>query len=70
MHISYLHEGEVENIVTHVVRSGTMVQVPCGYHPTVASPGTKNAYFWVLAAFTSESRSYDLAVADPAYENY
>ncbi len=69
LHISYLHEGEVENIVTHVVRSGTMVQVPCGYHPTVASPGTINAYFWVLAAFTPESRSYDLAVADPNFES-
>lgn len=68
-HISYLKSGEVEDIVTHTVRTGTMVQAPCGYHPTVASPGTVNAYFWVLAAFTPESRRYDLAILDPVYEN-
>ena len=43
-HISYLKSGEVEDIVTHTVHSGTMVQAPCGYHPTVASPGSRNAY--------------------------
>ena len=66
-HISYLKSGEVEDIVTHTVTSGTMVQAPCGYHPTVASPGTRNTYLWVLAAFTPASRSYDLAILDPAY---
>ncbi|MFA6365590.1 MAG: 5-deoxy-glucuronate isomerase [Candidatus Hydrogenedentales bacterium] len=69
-HISYLKSGEVEDIVTHVVRSGTMVQAPCGYHPTVASPGTVNTYFWVLAAFTPKSRRYDLAIEDPVYGNH
>lgn len=68
-HISYLKSGEVDEIVTHTVHSGTMVQAPCGYHPTVASPGSKNAYFWVLAAFTPTSRRYDLAVEDPAFKN-
>jgi 5-deoxy-glucuronate isomerase len=67
-HISYLKSGEVRDIVTHTVQSGTMVQAPCGYHPTVASPGTRNTYLWVLAAFTPESRSYDKAIIDPAYE--
>ncbi len=66
-HISYLKSGEIENIVTHTVKSGTMVQAPCGYHPTVASPGTSNTYLWILAAFTPESRSYDLAILDPVY---
>lgn len=66
-HISYLKSGEVEDIVTHTVRSGVMVEAPCGYHPTVASPGTKNAYLWVLAAFTQPSRRYDLAIPDPCY---
>jgi 5-deoxy-glucuronate isomerase len=47
-----------------------MVLAPCGYHPTVASPSVQNTYFWVLAAFTPESRSYDLAVIDPEYKNY
>ena len=34
----------------------------------LASPGTRNAYFWVLAAHTHESRGYDLAVLDPRRE--
>ena len=68
-HISYLKSGEVEDIVTHVVQSGTMVQAPCGYHPTMASPGTRNVYFWVLAAFTPKSRKYDLAILDPVYKD-
>jgi len=69
-HISYLRSGEVDDIVTHVVHSGTMVQAPCGYHPTVASPGTKNAYFWALAAFSRSSRRYDLAVLDPELKDF
>ena len=46
-----------------------MVLAPRGYHPTVAMPGTTNAYFWALAAFNNESRRYDLAVSDPQLEN-
>ncbi|WP_426350356.1 5-deoxy-glucuronate isomerase [Alloiococcus sp. CFN-8] len=68
LHLSYLKSGEVEDVVAHVVHSGTMILAPRGYHPTVASPSTRNAYFWALAAFTPESRSYDLAVLDPMYE--
>lgn len=68
-HISYLKSGEVKDIVAHTVYSGTMVQAPCGYHPTVASPGSRNAYLWVLAAFTQESRSYDLAINDPVFDH-
>ena len=67
-HVSYLKSGEVEDIVTHTVHSGTMVQAPCGYHPTVASPGGRNAYLWVLAAFKHESRRYDLAINDPVFD--
>ncbi len=70
LHISYLESGGVEDIVTHTVHSGTMVQAPAGYHPTVACPGTCNAYFWVLAAFSQPSRRYDLAVLDPALESF
>ena len=68
-HVSYLKSGGVEDIVAHTVRSGSMVLAPAGYHPTVASPGTRNTYFWVLAAFSHSSRRYDLAVLDPVYEN-
>lgn len=69
LHISYLKSGEVEDIVAHTVQTGTCVQAPCGYHPTVASPGTQNTYFWVLAAFTQSSRRYDLAKLDPNYKD-
>jgi 5-deoxy-glucuronate isomerase len=68
-HMSYLKSGEVEESVAHVVRSGDMVLAPVGYHPTVASPGTQNTYFWVLAAHSHESRRYDLAVLDPVYKD-
>lgn len=68
-HISYLKSGDVEDIVAHVVRSGSMVLAPQGYHPTVASPGTQNTYFWVLAAHSHDSRRYDLAVLDPVFQN-
>lgn len=66
-HVSYLETGKIEDGVFHKVNSGTFVQAPKGYHPTVSSPGTKNAYFWVLVAFTPESRRYDLAMPDPSY---
>lgn len=69
-HISYLKSGEVEDIVTHTVHSGTMVEAPVGDHPTVASPGTRSSYLWVLAAHSHSSRSYNLAVLDPALENF
>ena len=69
-HISYLKSGEVEDIVTHTVYSGTMVEAPVGDHPTVASPGTRSSYLWVLAAHSHSSRSYNLAVLDPALENF
>lgn len=68
-HISYLNSGEIEDGVVHKVQSGTMVQAPRGYHPTVGSPAVKNAYFWALAAFSHEQRRYDLAVEDPAYQD-
>lgn len=66
-HLSYLESGKIEDCVTHLVRTGTMVQAPKGYHPTVASPGSVNAYFWVLVSFTPKSRKYDLAISDPNY---
>ena len=65
-HISYLKSADVEEVMAHPVHTGTCVQAPCGYHPTVASPGTQNTYLWVLAGFSHEQRRYDLAVLDPA----
>lgn len=68
-HISYLKSGEVRDAVVHTVQTGHVVLAPCGYHPTVASPTVQNTYFWALAAFTPQSRRYDLAILDPVYEN-
>lgn len=66
-HLSYLESGGIVENVAHVVRTGSMVLAPRGYHPTVASPGTANAYYWVMTAFTSAGRRYDLAVPDPVF---
>ena len=70
LHLSYLRPGDPAGVTAHVVQTGTMVQAPAGYHPTVASPSTRNAYFWVLAAFSPQSRRNDVAATDPAYEKY
>ncbi len=70
LHLSYLKSGGVEEMVPHVVTTGTMVQAPCGYHPTVASPALRNTYLWCLASFSPAQRSYDLAVLDPEYKEY
>jgi 5-deoxy-glucuronate isomerase len=63
LHLSYRKSGAPEAV--HVVSSGDFVIAPSGYHPTVAIPGVRNSYFWVLAAHSRTSRRYDLAVADP-----
>lgn len=70
LHLSYVESGDIDSIVAHPVSTGTMVLAPRGYHPTVASPGIQNAYFWVLAAHSHKSRRYDLAVLDPAMETF
>lgn len=69
LHLGYATSGGTDEIVAHPVRSGSFVEVPDGYHPTVATPGTVNAYLWVLAAHRTSSRSYDLAIEDPILEN-
>lgn len=67
LHLSYLKSGREEEAVAHIVCTGTVVLAPAGYHPTVATPGTRNVYLWVLAAHSHQSRRYDLAVSDPNY---
>jgi 5-deoxy-glucuronate isomerase len=64
LHMSYRESGKPEAV--HTVSSGDFVIAPRGYHPTVAIPGVRNSYFWVLAAHAHASRRYDLAVPDPA----
>jgi 5-deoxy-glucuronate isomerase len=63
LHLSYREPGRPEAV--HAVSSGDFVAAPRGYHPTVAMPGVRNTYFWVLAAHRLASRRYDLAISDP-----
>jgi 5-deoxy-glucuronate isomerase len=65
LHLSSRFNGVVEFV--HPVSTGSCVVVPEGYHPTVAMPGVKSCYFWVMVAHTPESRRYDLAVNDPEF---
>jgi 5-deoxy-glucuronate isomerase len=65
LHLSSRFNGVVE--FAHPVSTGSCVIVPEGYHPTVAMPGVKSCYFWVMVAHTAESRRYDLAVNDPQF---
>ena len=65
LHLSYMKPGDIHGIVAHTVTEGTVVLAPAGYHPTAASPGSKNSYFWFMAAHSHASRRYDLAVPDP-----
>ncbi|GAA3407953.1 5-deoxy-glucuronate isomerase [Paenibacillus hodogayensis] len=67
LHIAYTEPGKFSEAAVHVVTDGSMVAIPRGYHPTVASPDGTNRYFWIMAAHTPESRSYRLAVADPLF---
>ncbi len=66
LHYSYNTDEKFSNITAYPVIDGSMVVAPKGYHPTCAIPGYRNTYFWVLAAHSNSSRSYELAVTDPA----
>lgn len=65
LHFSYTTDSSFEDAVCHIVKNGSMVEAPVGYHPTAAVAGSKNIYFWILGAKCHESRRYDLAVTDP-----
>ena len=70
VHFSYLEPGGILKGATHVVRDGHIVQIPVGYHPTLALPGGCNTYLWAMAAHSHASRRYDLAVPDPAFAGF
>lgn len=65
LHYSYNTDESFDDAEAYVVRNGSMVIAPNGFHPTCAIPGCRNTYFWVLAAHSHNSRSYELAVTDP-----
>lgn len=62
LHLSSRYPGTIEAV--HPVSSGDFVVVPEGYHPTVAMPGVRSSYFWVMVAHNRLVRRYDLAKAD------
>ncbi len=66
-HLCYPTGGAFENAVFQPVTTGSVALAADGYHPTIASPGTRSRYFWVLAAFDHASRSYRKAVPDPRF---
>ena len=66
LHLSYPTDEPFAAARVDVVSSGHYLLVAGGYHPTVATPGTRNAYFWVLCAHSHAQRSYGLAKTDPA----
>ena len=66
LHLSSRINGKVEFV--HPVSSGDFVVVPEGYHPTVAMPGVKSSYFWVMAAHNCQKRRYDLSINDPIFD--
>jgi 5-deoxy-glucuronate isomerase len=65
LHLCSRRKGCIEFV--HPVSTGNCVIVPEGYHPTVAMPGAKSTYFWVMVAHRIESRRNDLAVSDPNF---
>lgn len=65
MQLAYIEPGEIEHAVVQTVYSGVFCMAPRGYHPTAASPGTRNAYVWIMCAHSHVNRRYDLAVPDP-----
>ena len=66
-HVSYGTDGTFNDPRINVVSSGHMVLAADGYHPTVAVPGTCNAYLWVLVAHSPETRGYNYAKTDPRF---
>lgn len=66
LHLVSRKAGEVE--VVHKVSTGDCIVIPKGYHATVAMPGFKSTYFWVMVARKQSGRRQDLANIDPKFE--
>ena len=67
LHFSYLTKEKFSDAICHTVETGSMVQIPAGYHPTAALPGGRNIYFWAMGAKSHDARRYDLAKPDPEF---
>lgn len=63
--LCYSEPGGIGGADKYLVKSGSIITIPEGYHPTVSFPGSRNTYLWVMASFAHECRRYDLAEPDP-----
>jgi 5-deoxy-glucuronate isomerase len=64
VHIAMFMDGDEQ---AEIVRSGDAVIVPDGYHPTVASPGSRMKYIWFLGAKRTEADRRAKTVNHPSY---
>jgi len=67
LHLYYDLGEHISEANAFVLQNGSLIQIPSGYHPTVAMPGSRNTYFWVLAPFDGMERKYAQSVNDPDY---
>lgn len=67
----YVYTDPREPEFIAVVRENDCVTVPGGYHPTVAAPGYRSVFLWVMAAFDPEKdRDFKHGITiQPEYEN-
>ena len=64
LHVGMFMNGEEQ---AEIVRSGDAVTVPDGYHPTVATPGSRMKYIWFLGAKRTEEDRRAKTINHPVY---
>jgi 5-deoxy-glucuronate isomerase len=64
IHVAIFGDGRER---AEIVHSGDAVIVPEGYHPTVASPGSRMKYVWFLGAKRSEADRRAKTIDHPSY---
>jgi len=64
LHVGMFMDGDEQ---AEIVRSGDAVIVPDGYHPTVATPGSRMKYIWFLGAKRTEEDRRAKTVNHPDY---
>ena len=64
VHVAIFSDGHEQ---AEIVHNGDAVIVPEGYHPTVASPGSRMKYVWFLGAKRSEADRRAKTINHPLY---
>jgi 5-deoxy-glucuronate isomerase len=65
IHVSLFMDGTEQADIVH---TGDAIAIASGYHPTVASPGSRMKYLWFLGAKTNESDRRAQTINHPVYE--